>query len=245
MKYDFFFFYKNNITIENHLFEIVSNWKHRLPKPTAPCRDFLFHSEENSVTIGGLILPPKESGEREREKSYLWENKSPTKSVKISQQNVINPSMKPHMSDPHPTTLNSAQGKGRCLPPPRLAPHFDSNSPVIQKGTSKRQSQKIDLQLFHFPPLKYHRFSSRTCSRWHGIHLPLRISWARAECSLINCSGISPFTVCILPARGSLWAAARALSRTPSFPTSLHTHTHTRALSEQQETNVPVQPGSE
>lgn len=77
-----------------------------------------------------------------RKKSYL--SKANKECVNISTECHKSIHKAAHV-DPIQQLWIFCSRKGLCL----AAPHFDSNSPVIQKWTSS-QSQKIDLQLFHF-----------------------------------------------------------------------------------------------
>lgn len=126
----------------------------------------------------------------------------------------------------HPWSLNVA-GRGNSCDSASLLPQFDRNSPVTRKEPSRRSREKINLKLFSVPPFEMPQLHLEeepplTLDSFAPSHLQ-----ARAERSLINCSGISSFTVCILPVRGSLRAAALSES----------------LLSEHWETNAPVQPG--
>lgn len=103
---------------------------------------FMFCQIDTKIQTQDLVFLPRLE---KRRVSYL--SNQATKRVQIFQQNDINPSIMLLMLIP---SNNSEFGTRRelhwlCLP----APHFDSNSPVIQKWPSSR-SQEIDLQPFQF-----------------------------------------------------------------------------------------------
>lgn len=125
------------------------NGSYILPKPTASGRDCLLQTGEISVTKGGLFFfPQKESG-----KSYLWEKgeKNPTKEcADISAQRHKSIQATAHVRA-HPTTLNSVQGWKLSLSAPSTRAALWQQQSSDSGAT--RQSRKIDLQLFHLPPL--------------------------------------------------------------------------------------------